>query len=204
MRQVQHGSGKGLLLDAATELFRRNGFVATTVDDICAQAGVTKGAFFHYFPTKEALADACLEQWDRRSVAMEAGAAFQKVTDPIDRVFAYIDFYIVLFDNPQLVKSCLAGTTAQEVSESHDTLRQAANVCFANAEKRFKSLLDAACQRNGARLNTQSLAELWMATIQGSLVLCKASRDESVIRKNLTHFKVYLRSLLTGATTDRM
>ena len=36
-------------------LIRRNGFAATSVDQLCAAAGVTKGGFFHYLVSKEAL-----------------------------------------------------------------------------------------------------------------------------------------------------
>jgi hypothetical protein len=44
-----------------------------------------------------------------------------------------MDFYIAMFDDPAIVKSCLAGTTVQEVADSNGPLRDAANVCFVNA-----------------------------------------------------------------------
>jgi TetR/AcrR family transcriptional repressor of nem operon len=44
---------KRKLVDAGVALMRQRGFSATTVDDICAEAGVTKGGFFHYFKSKE-------------------------------------------------------------------------------------------------------------------------------------------------------
>jgi hypothetical protein len=47
------------LLDAAVLRIRRNGYAATTVDQLCADAGVTKGAFFLHFKSKDALAIAC-------------------------------------------------------------------------------------------------------------------------------------------------
>lgn len=46
---------KRKILDAATLLFNENGYDKTSVQDICEQAGVSKGAFFHHFPSKELL-----------------------------------------------------------------------------------------------------------------------------------------------------
>jgi AcrR family transcriptional regulator len=44
------------LLDATLALIRKKGYSSTSVDELCAQAGVTKGAFFHHFKSKDALA----------------------------------------------------------------------------------------------------------------------------------------------------
>jgi TetR/AcrR family transcriptional regulator, transcriptional repressor for nem operon len=187
---------KEKLLHAATDLFRRNGYPATTVDEICEQAGVTKGAFFHHFKSKEALAEACLCAWDEMAVGMEQGAPFQKSSDPLKRALGYMDFYLGLFQNPKLLKSCLAGTTVQDVADTNPKLRDAANVCFVNAGHRFRALLDAACKGKRRKPDTASLAALWMATLQGALILCKASQDESVIPKSLEHVKQYIRGLL--------
>lgn len=56
------------LIEVATRLFRRNGYAATGLDEICSTAGVTKGAFFHYFKGKETLAEACLTAWGEAGV----------------------------------------------------------------------------------------------------------------------------------------
>ena len=46
------------LLDAAVHVIRSKGYSAARVEDICAEAGLTKGAFFHHFASKEACAAA--------------------------------------------------------------------------------------------------------------------------------------------------
>jgi TetR/AcrR family transcriptional repressor of nem operon len=184
------------LLEAGTELFRRQGYLGTTVDDICQAARVTKGAFFHHFETKEMLAEACLCQWEKRINTLHKTAPFQSLADPCEKLFACIDFFIGVFSNPDMVKSCLAGTTAQEVSETHPHLRDAAQSCFASGEAQFQKLLDDACHQHALRLDTDSLAQLWMATLQGSILLAKASRDDSVIPENLRHFKRYIETLV--------
>ena len=60
MSKKTKASKRDTLLSKATELFRMQGFQATSIDDVCAAAHVTKGAFFHYFKSKKALAKACL------------------------------------------------------------------------------------------------------------------------------------------------
>ncbi len=187
------------LVNAATLLFRRNGYVATTVDQICEEAGVTKGAFFHHFDSKEALAVATLEQWDAMGAALEADAPFQSETDPVAKVVGCMEFFIRLFSSPGLLKSCLAGTTLQEVSESHPEIRCAANDCFVHAGERFQKLLEEAARSRKKKLDTAALASLWMAAIQGSLLLYKGSRDEEVIPRNLNHVKAYIQGLLDAS-----
>ena len=187
---------KEKLLTAATELFRRRGFTATSVDEVCQQAGVTKGAFFHHFESKEAVAEACLRRWDEGVASMEKGASLDSVEDPVARLVAYMDFYIKVFGTPKMLKSCLAGTTVQEVSHTHPVLRDAANACFVRGAGRFKALLDEACRRRRKRLDTGSISQLWLAAMQGSIVLAKASGDESVIPRSLEHVKAYVQTLL--------
>ena len=51
------------ILTAAQELFARTGYDAAGVAEICAAAGVSKGAFYHHFPSKQALFLTLLEDW---------------------------------------------------------------------------------------------------------------------------------------------
>jgi TetR/AcrR family transcriptional repressor of nem operon len=170
--------------------------VATTVDEICSDAGVTKGAFFHHFKSKEALAAACLDAWNQRFGAMHDSAPYQAIEDAREKLLACIDFFAQFFSNPRISKSCLAGTVVQEVSESHPKLREAAHTCLVRGEEQFQKLLDDACRSRGITLDTASLAKLWIATLQGSLLMHKASRDEAVIGENMRHFKRYVENLI--------
>ncbi len=201
MPRKQGENARDSLINAGTELMRRSGYVATSVDEICSAAGLTKGAFFHHFPSKEALAEACLHRWQEQMATLHRSAAYQQIDDPVAKVLASIDFMAELFKSPDVQKSCLAGTTVQEVSETNPTLREAAHVCLAKGEEYFQSLLNDACQSavcraRGVKIDTASLAEHWMSTVQGSLLMAKASRDPAVIGRNLTHFKSYLAGLL--------
>jgi TetR/AcrR family transcriptional regulator, transcriptional repressor for nem operon len=189
-------STRGCLIQAATELMLRNGYVATSVDEICTAAGVTKGAFFHHFPSKEALAETCLHEWPKRLGDLHRSAAYQALDDPVARLYGAIDLMSELFQRPEVHKSCLAGTTVQEVSETNPVLREAAQSCFATGQAFFQSLLEDAFRSRGIAVDTASLANHWMCTMQGALLMWKASRDDRVIAESFRHLRNYFEKLL--------
>ncbi len=69
MARTQNPSTKPSLLEAALTVIRMKGYAATTVDDICAEAGLSKGAFFHHFTSKEDLAVAAANYWSETTSA---------------------------------------------------------------------------------------------------------------------------------------
>ncbi len=79
MQEISASSAKLKLLNAALALFRERGYTDTSVDDLCRAAGVTKGTFFHYFSSKEALALAAIQHWNDMTGALFAGASYQAV-----------------------------------------------------------------------------------------------------------------------------
>ena len=181
------------LIFAGVDLFRRHGYVATPVDAICTAAGVSKGAFFHHFASKEALAEACMDQWDDLMAGWDAGhAAAADGADAVTILATYMRRSTAFLADPKTFASCLPGTTVQEISESHPALRDRANQCFTKAHNRFQTLLAAAASEKQTTVDTDALAQLWIGTIQGSLILFKASRDVRVIDSNMSHVSQYI------------
>ena len=78
---------KRKLVEAGVRLMREKGYNATTVDDICHAAGVTKGAYFHYFDSKEDIAKAALQEFSQGRSEELVNAPFRKLADPLDRIY---------------------------------------------------------------------------------------------------------------------
>jgi AcrR family transcriptional regulator len=81
----QGNERKQQLLEAAEELFADRGYARTRIADICAQAGVAKGLFYWYFPTKEALF-AELVRSMRLQLRRAQGAAMDGIDDPVEQI----------------------------------------------------------------------------------------------------------------------
>lgn len=61
--QPRSDETRARILVAAVECFTRGGYDATSVAEICERAGVSKGAFYHHFPSKQAAFLALIEHW---------------------------------------------------------------------------------------------------------------------------------------------
>ncbi len=185
------------IIDAAIELFRRHGYVATSLDAICATAGVSKGALFHHFPDKQAVALAGLASWADQFAALDATAPYRDVADPLERLRAAMDWYRGKFSGSAAGPSCLAGTIAQEISATHPPLRDAANACFTRMIVHIAELIRMAAAAAGRDIDADSLARLWAGTFQGSLILEKASQSPGVVGDNLRHIQAYIDSCVS-------
>lgn len=76
--RVPRGTGRQRLLDAAEELFARQGFAATTTRELAERAGTSTGVVFYHFPSKEALLASLLAE---RSPYADLGAILEQHTD---------------------------------------------------------------------------------------------------------------------------
>ncbi|WP_354001296.1 TetR/AcrR family transcriptional regulator [Tabrizicola soli] len=181
---------------AARALVRHKGFAATSVDDLCAAAGVTKGAFFHHFPSKEALGVALIEDWTETTGAMFAAHAYNSLPDPLDRVLAYLDLRRQLLEMPIPEFSCVAGTTVQEAYESSPPIRAAAAASIRSGVDHVRAHLAAALAAHPvAGVTAESLGRMVQVAVQGGIVLAKALDDPAPAREAFDHLERYLRLL---------
>jgi len=194
--RVPRGEARARLIEAARSLVRHKGFAATSVDDLCAAAGVTKGAFFHHFPSKEALGVALIDDWTETTGAMFAAHPYNTLPDPLDRVFAYLDLRRQLLKQPLPEFSCVAGTTVQEAYESSPPMRAAAERSirsgFAHVLPHLQAAL-AAYPLPG--VTAESLAQQFQVATQGGIILAKALDDPAPARAAFDHLERYLRLL---------
>lgn len=198
--RVARGEARGRLLEAAVDLIRAQGLSATTVDDLCAAAGVTKGAFFHHFESKEALAVAAAQHWNTTTGAVFAAAAYHREATAAERVLAYIDLRAELIGGRSLeAVTCLVGTMVQEAYRSSPAVRDACGAAMLDHASTLEADLAEALADAGnpAGVDAPSLARHMIVVVQGAFVVAKAADDPLVAVESLGHLRRYL-ALLFG------
>jgi TetR/AcrR family transcriptional repressor of nem operon len=194
-RRVQ--GAREALLEAAFRVIRARGYAATSVDDICREAGKTKGAFFHHFASKEALAVAAAEHWSTVTGGLFAGAPYHAPADPLDRVLAYIAFRRSLLEGELADFTCLVGTMVQEAYGTSPAIRDACAASILGHAATLEADIAEAMVRHGIAdvWTPASLALHTQAVIQGALILAKATGGPALAAESLDHLERYLRLL---------
>lgn len=197
MAPRQPNQSKAKLLEAATRLIRQKGYSATTIDDICAAAGVTKGSFFHHFKTKDELGIEATQQWETMTEAVFGDASYRALPDPRDRVLGYIDFRASMLEWDVQTFTCLLGTMVQEIYATHPDLRAACNEHMSNHTAKLIDDVEAAKRLYApdASWSASSLAYYIQTVLQGSFIFAKAKLSAEVAVDSLGHLRRHLEIL---------
>ncbi len=203
--QIDAVPTKTKILGAALQLVRQKGYDATTVDDLCRAAGVTKGAFFHHFESKEELAVEATKFWTEVTSQAFANASYHLFEDPLDQLIGYIDFRVELLRGRSLSEcTCFLGTMAQEQYESHPSIREACYLGIVTHSDQVAHMIKAAKTKHApeASWSAESLAMHTQAVIQGAFVLAKAKNDMALAADMIVQLRRYIELLFHHAKED--
>ncbi len=187
-------SAKAKLLEAALQVIREQGYSATTVDELCRAAGVTKGAFFHHFPSKEALAVAAADHWSAVTGGFFANAPYHELDDPLDRVLGYVEFRKQILQGKIPEFTCLVGTMVQETYASNPDIRDACARSIIDHAAVVERDIELARQQYGIEggWTAASLALHTQAVLQGAFILAKATGGPAIAAESIDHLIHYL------------
>ncbi|MAK63007.1 MAG: TetR family transcriptional regulator [Ponticaulis sp.] len=192
------GTAREKLLNAAIKLVRTHGYAGTSLDDLCEEAGVSKGAFFHHFKSKDDLAQMAAQFWDERTGTLFASADYHKHTDPLDRVLGYVDFRGEIMDGDIPEFTCFVGTMVQEAYRDAPEIRRACrDSIFGHADTLIDDI-QAAIDQAGLKpkdWTAESLAHYTQATLQGAYILAKATESNEAALTSVAHLRRYIELL---------
>ena len=194
------------LLEAGVKLIREQGFAATSVEQLCKAAGVTKGGFFHHFASKEALGVALVEYWSASTGGFFAEAPFHHHKHALDRVLGYIDLRAALLAGPPEAFSCVAGTMLQESFRSSDAIRRACeDSIMGNARAVEPDIAEAMAEAGVTGTSAASLSRHIQAVLQGSFILAKTQPPAvaaAMAQEAIAHLRRYIELLFNPGAKE--
>ena len=190
-------SSREKLLNAAIKLVREHGYHATSVEDLCKEASVSKGAFFHHFKSKDDLAQMAAQFWDERTGKMFAEAPYHDHENPLDRVLGYVDFRGQIIDGDVHEFTCFVGTMVQEAYRDAPEIRRACRDSIFGHASTLTGDIEAAIEEAGIkpRWSAESLAQHTQAVLQGAYILAKATDGRDAALESVAHLRRYIELL---------
>jgi len=189
------------IMDIAQEAVLSKGFGATSIEEIVAEAEITKGGFFYHFPDKNALARALIERYievENTLFDELEHQARQLTDDPLQTYLVELKLFEQMFeDMPNGHPGCLIATaTYQERLFDHDVREINKQACLA-WRKRFRRMLEDIAKVYPMRddVDLDDLSDMFMAGVDGGIVLGKALNEPKAVAKQVRMYRSYVKLL---------
>lgn len=174
------------IVAAAKAGFHSRSYANVGIQEICETAGIQKGSFYHFFPSKRDLVMAVIDEFADDWATGFVAEAFDPALPPMERIDYLIDAAYFWQKSIKQVHGrmlgCIFGNLALEVSTQDDILRAKLLAIFSAAQARFKDALDqAVAEGTLAPLDSGRTAEAMLAYLEGVILLAKSQNDPELI-----------------------
>ena len=195
-RRLNPAKPRVRILNAATELFHKQGVRLTTPGEIIQAAGTGRGQFYHHFKNKSFLVHEVLRRF-LEAVRTGKGPVSYDITSwqDVERFFlSHIEFQRKF----AMTRSCPIGTVANEVSEEDELVRHDINLILEMMTSKLATFFarEKANGRLGAEVKPDVAADFCIAAIQGAMLLGKGDRSsrpvEGAVKEAILHLQNYV------------
>ena len=188
-------------MEIAADLFWRQGYTRTGIADILREAGVLRGSLYHFFPTKEDLLAATLE-WRKEMLWPDVvQPVYDRISDPIERVFGILDGYRRLLEMTDFRLGCPIGNLSLELGADHERIRTLLRENFDGWRDAVRASLDDAAGRLPAEVDRNQLADFVLVTMEGAVMLSRARRSLSCYDDAVSSLRDYFERLLADGSS---
>jgi len=180
------------LITTAAELFWRQGYAQTGVNEIIQQAQATSGSFYHFFPAKEDLLLAVVDHMSEKIQAEVFETPSSSTADPIDRLFSILSAYRRYLAANDFVFASPLASLAAEVSENHPQVRARLAEVVDGWASQIEGLLTDAAPRLPMDTDRSVLAQFIVSAMEGAVLQARVSRSavpfDATVTQLRTHF----------------
>jgi TetR/AcrR family transcriptional repressor of nem operon len=189
------------ILDAAQDLILDRGYVGMTVEHVLDEVGITKGAFFHHFKTKDDLAKALLRRFADKDAKIysETRERAEKLSDdPLQQMLIFVRLFEEMFAGlTEPYPGCLFASYIYELQQFDDQTRQLIRDSFRKWRELLKEKFEAIARKYPPQteVSAASLADAFTVVLEGAFITGKAMDEPGVVSEQLRHFRNYVELL---------
>lgn len=164
------------LIENAEKSLWTHGYEGTSLNDLVASVGVSKGAFFHHYPSKRAIILEALDKY-----------AAEQIFAPMDKhfasgaikecLFSWIESLFKRYEKTEFKRGCLLGNCALELSDQDEELREKMKEIFLQWENRLVGIFKPLAAEGKLLMEPRQLARLVISALEGTTLTTKAHKD---------------------------
>jgi len=184
------------ILAESKQLVFENGFSGTSIDQILERTGITKGAFFYHFKTKNALAKALIEDFAREDIhhmneALENTKHLEG--DSLNRLLQFIQEFIDMMSGLTEPPGCLYASYTYEPNQFDSEILNHISETLLTWRNTMEHLIKDVLEEYNpkVKIDIPSLADHTLVIFEGAFVMSKALNAADLTAKHLEHLKNY-------------
>lgn len=192
------------LLDIAQDAVLSKGFAATSIEEIIAEAGITKSGFFYHFRDKNDLAKALLQRYiDHESEMMREMFALADSLDE-DPLHGFLIFLKMLADRLSDLPNGHPGCMVAAYSYQEHLFSRDIRDLYASGQLAWRDLfrgrLDMIAKKYPPKIDVDfdALSDMFSAVVDGGIILSKAIRDTRLLPQQVMLYRSFIKTVFAG------
>ncbi len=182
-----------MILERCAQLFSKQGYFGSSLADIMHETGLEKGGIYNHFDSKEQLA---LESFDYAFSLLQQRMrlALEGKTHAVERLYAILSYFQSLLEEPVIVGGCPILNTAIEADDAQPALRERALHAMDSLSSTIERIVTKGMQRQELRseIDVAACATLFIATLEGAVMMSKLYRDTVHMQRAVEHLRWYI------------
>jgi len=193
------------IMDIAEAAILQKGFGATSIEELIAEAEITKSGFFYHFPDKTELARALMRRYlAREDIVFDElfGRAAELNDDPLHGFLIGLKLFAeMMADMPEGNPGCLVATYCYNERLFDGDIQQMTADGVLSWRRRFRRQLDLIIKKYPPRetVDLDALADMVSGVVEGGIIMSKVLRDPKVVADQIMQFRTYIKLLFQPA-----
>ncbi len=179
MTQSSKNATRKKILHTAERLFWRQGYDGASLNDVVKRAGVSKGAFFHYYANKQAITREVIDKYANEQLFIPLDKNLSGAKSVKSGLFSWMQESFNSYAQWNFKGGCMLGNFAIELSDKDADLREHIKQIFLQWENQLVGYLKPAFEQGKLLMEPRQFARLLIATYQGTTMMAKVHKDKN-------------------------